>query len=88
MKHNLWLIYNAAMERIVYDGKPVIHPASFPGMEERTIIVGSLSKEYCMIGWRVGWVAGPQEIMNHIGRFIFIMWLHQPGLLRLERLKH
>ena len=68
IKYNLWLIYNAAMERIVYDGKPVIHPASFPGMEERTIIVGSLSKEYCMIGWRVGWVAGPQEIMNHIGR--------------------
>ena len=37
-----------------------LHPLRFePGMAERTVIVGSLSKEHRMIGWRVGWVAGP-----------------------------
>ncbi len=65
-RHDLWLIYNAAMERILYDGRPLIHPASLPGMRERTIIGGSVSKEYRMIGWRIGWVVGPQGIMNDV----------------------
>lgn len=62
-----WLLYDAAMERILYDKRSVIHPASFPGMEERTITVGAASKELRMIGWRVGWVVGPKSIMNDIG---------------------
>lgn len=63
---NIWLIYNAAFERILYDGREYIHPASLPGMDKRTITCGSVSKEYRMIGWRVGWVVGPAEIMNDI----------------------
>lgn len=62
-----WLIYDAAMERILYDKTPYIHPASLPGMAERTITVGSASKEFRMIGWRVGWVVGPPEILRAIG---------------------
>jgi N-succinyldiaminopimelate aminotransferase len=62
-----WLLYDAAMERILYDNRPIIHPASFPNMRERTITVGAASKELRMIGWRVGWVVGPQTIMKDIG---------------------
>ncbi len=62
-----WLLYDAAMERILYDQRQVVHPASFPGMKERTITVGAASKELRMIGWRVGWVVGPVTIMNDIG---------------------
>jgi aspartate/methionine/tyrosine aminotransferase len=64
---DLWLIYNAAMERILYDGVPHVHPAGLPGMADRTITVGSVSKEFRMIGWRVGWVVGPAQILNDIG---------------------
>jgi len=67
IKTDCWLLYDAAMERIVYDNRPVIHPVSFPGMYERTITVGAASKELRMIGWRVGWIVGPQTIMNDIG---------------------
>ena len=67
-KHDCWLLYNAAMERILFDGRGVIHPAGLAGMGERTIVVGSVSKEYRMIGWRVGWVAGPEAIMADIAR--------------------
>ena len=67
IKMDTWLLYDAAMERILYDNRSIIHPASFPGMAERTITVGSASKELRMIGWRVGWVVGPQEIINDIG---------------------
>lgn len=66
IERNIWLIYNAAMERIIYDNCPYIHPASLPGMAERTITIGSVSKEYRMIGWRVGWVVGPAVIIKDI----------------------
>lgn len=67
-QRSLWLLYNAAMERILYDGRLLIHPAGFSGMPERTIIVGSVSKEYRMIGWRIGWVVGPASLMSDIAR--------------------
>ena len=67
-KHRLWLIYNAAMETILYDGRPFIHPATLSGMAERTITLGSVSKEYRMIGWRIGWVVGPATIMSDIAK--------------------
>jgi aspartate/methionine/tyrosine aminotransferase len=66
-EHDLWLIYNAAMERILYDGRPFIHPAALDGMRQRTLTIGSASKELRMIGWRVGWVVGPAAIMREIG---------------------
>lgn len=61
-----WLLYDAAMESILYDDRKILHPASFPGMPNRTIIVGAASKELRMIGWRIGWIVGPQSIMNDI----------------------
>jgi aspartate/methionine/tyrosine aminotransferase len=67
-ERDLWLIYNAAMERILYDDRPYFHPASLPGMAERTLTVGSASKELRMIGWKVGWVAGPREIMQQVAK--------------------
>ena len=63
-----WLIYNAAMERIVFDDRPVIHPAALDGLADHVITVGSVSKEWRMIGWRVGWVAGPRAVMGDITR--------------------
>jgi aspartate/methionine/tyrosine aminotransferase len=61
--HDLLLILDAAMERLVFDGRRVIHPASLPGMSERTITVGSSAKELRMIGWRVGWIVAPECFM-------------------------
>lgn len=66
VEHDLLLILDAAMERLLFDNRPVIHPASLPGMAERTITVGSASKELRMIGWRVGWICGPAQIMNDV----------------------
>uniref|UniRef100_UPI003F491D20 pyridoxal phosphate-dependent aminotransferase n=1 Tax=Nonomuraea sp. CA-252377 TaxID=3240003 RepID=UPI003F491D20 len=61
-----YLIYDAAMERVVFDGHPRIHPCRVDGLAERTIVIGSVSKEYRMIGWRIGWIAGPADIMRRI----------------------
>lgn len=61
--HDLTMIVDAAMERLVFDGSDVLHPAGLPGMAERTITVGSSAKELRMIGWRVGWIVAPESYM-------------------------
>lgn len=66
LKHDTWLLYDAAMERILYDGRLPFHPSTLAKMAERTVTVGAASKELRMIGWRVGWVVGPESIMNDI----------------------
>jgi len=65
-RHDAWLIYDAAMERIRFDGQRPCHPAAHDGLAARTITVGSASKELRMIGWRVGWVTGPATIVADI----------------------
>jgi aspartate/methionine/tyrosine aminotransferase len=69
-ERDLLLIYDAAMELLLFDGRRPLHPMRYQGMPERTLIIGSLSKEFRMIGWRVGWVAGPAELVEAVG------WAH------------
>ena len=68
--HDLFLLYDAAMEAIVFDGREPVSPLEHEGMAERTVIAGSMSKAYRMIGWRVGWIAGPDQIVSDAG------WVH------------
>ena len=75
-----WLINNTAMERILFDGRSVTHPASFPGMRDKVITVGSASKEYRMIGWRVGWVVGPAAIVADVARVSITNVVCQTGI--------
>lgn len=63
-----WMIYDAAMERLLFDGVAHLHPAALPGMAERTVTIGALSKEYRMIGWRVGWVVCPLALSEALAR--------------------
>ena len=67
-QNGLWLIYNAAMERILFDNRQVIHPATIPGMENYTITIGSLSKEYRMVDWRIGWTVGPKKLIPTLAK--------------------
>lgn len=66
ISHDILLLHDAAFERLLFDDRPVIYPASFPGMKYRTITIGSASKELRLIGWRVGWIVGPAWLMPDI----------------------
>ncbi|PYX82880.1 MAG: aspartate aminotransferase [Acidobacteria bacterium] len=77
---NAWLLYDAALERILFDGRPYLHPASLPAMAERTITVGCVTKEYRMIGWRVGWIVGPSSLMNDVARVSMANVVCQVGI--------
>ena len=77
---NCWLIDDTAMERILYNDQPAIHPASFSGMRDKVITCGAVTKEYRMIGWRVGWAVGPAEIMADVMRVSISNVVCQTGI--------
>jgi aspartate/methionine/tyrosine aminotransferase len=66
LENDLWLIYWALYEGVVFDGAEVIHPASLAGMAERTVTVSAVSMEWRMIGWRVGWTIGPSDLAHDL----------------------
>jgi aspartate/methionine/tyrosine aminotransferase len=67
-EHDLWLLYLAWFESILFDGRSVRHPASLADMCNRTVTVGAPSLEQRMIAWRVGWVVAPGELVNDVAR--------------------
>jgi N-succinyldiaminopimelate aminotransferase len=66
-EHDLWFLYLALFEGVVFDGAAPLHPAGVAGLADRTVTVGSFSVESRMIGWRVGWIAGPDQIAGDLG---------------------
>jgi aspartate/methionine/tyrosine aminotransferase len=66
-ERNVWLLYWAAYEAVLFDGRPILHPASLPGMRDRTVTVSS-PWDQRMIAWRVGWVVAPGDLVNDVSR--------------------
>ena len=64
---DLWLLYWGAYENVLFDGRPVRLPMAMPGMRDRTVTIGS-GLEKRMIGWRVGWVVAPGDLVNDVSR--------------------
>jgi len=53
-------------EHILYDDAVHVPIASLPGMQDRSILVNSMSKTYSVTGWRVGWVLAPPDLTDSI----------------------
>jgi aspartate/methionine/tyrosine aminotransferase len=67
-ERDLWLLYLAEYEGVLFDGRRPRHPAALAGMRDRTVTVGAASLEQRMIGWRVGWVVAPGELASDVSR--------------------
>lgn len=65
LKHNLYVISDEIYEKLIYDGFEHVSIASLDiGIRSKTIVVNGLSKAYAMTGWRIGYAAGPKEIIK------------------------
>ncbi len=67
IKHDLTCVFDECYDELFY--APAVHHnivKLVPQMKERTILVGSFSKTYCIAGWRAGYVAGPTGVIKAI----------------------
>ncbi len=65
LRHNIFLISDEIYEKLTYDGFSHMSIASLdPDIQKKTIVVNGLSKSYAMTGWRIGYAAGPAEIIK------------------------
>ncbi|MHA1910260.1 MAG: pyridoxal phosphate-dependent aminotransferase [Candidatus Kariarchaeaceae archaeon] len=66
--HNLIVISDEVYEYTCYDGREHVCVPTL-GIEDRTIIVNSFSKSFCVPGWRIGYAVGPEELINPLTAF-------------------
>ena len=65
LKYNLFVISDEIYEKLLYDGVLHVSIASLDNeIRNKTIVVNGLSKTYAMTGWRIGFAAGPKEIIK------------------------
>lgn len=65
-KYDAYIVTDEVYEHIIYAPHKMVYMASLPGMRERTIVCGSLSKTYSLTGWRLGYTIAPAEITERI----------------------
>jgi len=66
-KHDLIVISDEIYDQLVY-GRPHVCFPALPGARARTLLLGGFSKDYAMTGWRIGYAAGPAELMQGLLR--------------------
>ena len=65
-KHDLLVISDEVYNTLLYTGAKFRSIAELPGMKARTVVVNSFSKSYAMTGWRIGYAAGPADIIDRM----------------------
>ena len=63
-RHNLLVLSDEIYAALTYGSEPHTAFSAIPGMQERTILVNGFSKSHSMTGWRMGYAAGPREIIG------------------------
>jgi aspartate aminotransferase len=68
-KHpHVWVLTDDMYEKLVYDGFKFATPAQVePSLYDRTLTLNGVSKAYCMTGWRIGYAAGPEQLIKAMG---------------------
>uniref|UniRef100_G3SLP7 Kynurenine--oxoglutarate transaminase 3 n=1 Tax=Loxodonta africana TaxID=9785 RepID=G3SLP7_LOXAF len=66
IKHDTLCISDEVYEWLVYTGNKHVKIATFPGMWERTITIGSAGKTFSVTGWKIGWSIGPSYLIKHL----------------------
>ncbi|WP_300304688.1 pyridoxal phosphate-dependent aminotransferase [Ferrovibrio sp.] len=65
---HVWILTDDMYEHLVYDNFVFTTPAQVePALYERTLTMNGVSKAYCMTGWRIGYAAGPVQLIKAMG---------------------
>ncbi|MEX0307694.1 MAG: pyridoxal phosphate-dependent aminotransferase [Ruegeria sp.] len=64
-RRDLWLISDEVYDTQVWEGEH-LSPRALPGMAERTLVMGSMSKSHAMTGSRCGWIVAPEDVIAHL----------------------
>lgn len=81
IEHDLWVVSDEVYSDIVFESE-FHHIAALPGMAERSITIGSMSKSYAMTGWRTGWMVAPEAMIVNMGRLSLCMLYGLPGFVQ------
>ncbi len=65
LEKDLFVISDEIYSELTY-GSNHVSIAEFPGMKERTVVINGFSKSYAMTGWRLGYAAGPENIITQM----------------------
>ena len=66
---HVWAVTDDIYEKLVYDNfKAITLTQAVPALANRTIILHGVSKTYAMTGWRIGFAAGPMEVIKAMGK--------------------
>jgi aminotransferase len=68
MKHDILVISDEIYAELTYGGKDHVSIAAIEGMYERTIVLNGFSKSFAMTGWRLGYAAGPKELIKQMNK--------------------
>jgi aspartate aminotransferase len=65
LANEIWVVSDEIYQNVIYDGKRAYSVTEVvPEMKDLTIMVNGVAKSYAMTGWRLGWMAGPQDAMK------------------------
>ena len=68
-KHDLWIVSDEIYRRLVYEGEPNLSPAQVSErVRARTVIVDGASKAFAMTGYRIGFCAGPKDVVSGVAK--------------------
>lgn len=65
-RNDLIIIWDECYKSILYDGARFTSILNCKGMKEHSVVVNSCSKRYSMTGWRVGYIAGPKQLISNM----------------------
>ena len=78
-EHDLWIIADEVYAGLAPGGSV---PSLARKLPERVVTIGSLSKTHAMCGWRLGWMVGPRELIDHTENLVLCMLYGLPGFIQ------
>ena len=82
IKRQVLCVTDEVYEYMTYDGAAHLSIASLPGMLERCVTIGSYSKTFAITGWRVGYLAGPLQLVDALTPFLDNIYVCAPTPLQ------